>query len=80
MGRTMTDQSAKKIKASIEFEVIEGVGIDADSFQFTLDGNLIGCMDNFELKVDRSKKIGMLYFTQARPTEMSAEEEHQAHD
>jgi hypothetical protein len=62
----MADEQPKKMKASIEFEIVEGAGIDADSFLFTLDGKLIGCMDNFELRVNKDEKIGMLYFTQNR--------------
>jgi hypothetical protein len=60
----MADAQPKKMKASIEFEIVEGAGIDADSFLFSLDGKLIGCMSNFELRVNKAEKIGLLYFTQ----------------
>jgi sporulation protein YlmC with PRC-barrel domain len=49
------------MKCAIEYDIVEGVGIDPSSFIMTVDGRVIGKVDNFELSVSSDQNKCMMF-------------------
>lgn len=57
----MSDTTPKVTKCSIEYNIVEGAGIDPTSFVMTVDGQVIGKVDNFELSVSADQAKCMMF-------------------
>lgn len=57
----MSDTAPKVTKCNLAYDIVEGKGIDPHSFVISMDGKLIGKLDNFELKVSADQDKCMMY-------------------
>jgi len=57
----MSDTAPKVTKCNLSYDIVEGKGIDPHSFVISMDGKLIGKLDNFELKVSADQNKCMMY-------------------
>lgn len=57
----MTDTAPKVTECNLSYNIVEGKGIDPHSFVISMDGKIIGKLDNFELKVSADQDKCMMY-------------------
>ena len=62
----MSDEQPKKVRVTLAFDLVDGIGVDLPSLMMHMDGKAVGFIDSMDFSFKNKQRWGRFQYVQFR--------------